>query len=163
MALTADQYQYVIASELNGTLDQINRLYERGQDELTRFGAEDFAKVIVLNWQMHSERGISSIYLQYLYVKRQTMIWLQGQVWDDVTWQDADVNEAAGQQAQNLAAMTLALTAEIRLYELRRAGLEVAAGQIATTTPTQTEPGHPDPFNQNYIGNPRRWLIPWSP
>src|SRR4051794_14115058 len=119
MALTPLQYQMLIISELNATADQISALRQRG--ELSRFESEDFAAVVKTAWTMHAERGIASSYLQYFYAKRQAIIWLEGQVWDDVTWQDADANEAAGQAFQALQAMEQAITTELRLYEQRRA------------------------------------------
>ncbi len=154
MALTPLQYQMLIISELNSTAEQINRLRERG--ELPRFESEDFAAVVEAGWQMHAERGIASSYLQYFYAKRQAIIWLQGQVWDDVTWQDADANEAAGQAFQALQAMEQAITTELRLYEQRRAAGTVLAGALTTVTPTVGVCGAPNPFNPAYTGDPRR-------
>lgn len=161
MALSPAQYVLLIVSELNGTADQINALRERG--EVPRFLAEDISGAVETAWQMHSERGIDSVYLQYLYAKRQSLIWLQGQVWDEVTWQDADANEAANQAFQDLVAMIEPLTAEIRLYEQRRASAGVVSGEMAAVTPTPREPNRPDPYDRRYRGDPRRAFPPYWP
>jgi hypothetical protein len=157
MALTPEQLQLKIASELNGSFDQLNRL--RSREQLERFTAEEFAVEIALNWEMHAERGYHNLYVHYLFAKRQTVLWLMGQTWDEVSWQDSDAREEAEQAFSNLSQLVGMLDSDIGRYESRLAGANVLSGRMTAVTNIDSDANRPDPHDRRYRGDPLRPVL----
>lgn len=99
--------------------------------------------------------------LQYLYAKRHIVQLILQNVWQNVTWAEAGVQESDGQQSDHMQKLYDSLTAEILLLESRIAANRGGAiGVITATAPIMPRNAFPpfstlpDPNGRMYRGDP---------
>lgn len=148
MALTEVELKQKIASELGLPSDP------------------DLIEQIDLSWEQYEAQAYVGPNVRYFYVKRDAIIWLQGQNWKKFNWVDQGVVQSDSQRFDHLTALLEQTNAEImRLETKARSRRPAVVGEIANQAVYTNPNGYPDPNSRAYRGDPlvgrgrntRRW------
>jgi hypothetical protein len=148
MPLTPDDYQNIILTEVGAGLD--------GEDPAQKNLLDKLTPLIGSLWDMWANRGKIDPHLQFLYVKRQAVHVLMGQVRHLTSASVGSLSPRYGDKIANLQKLLDEVNKKIEDWEkILRDSRPAAVGAMTQTSPVMTPaPGSPDTRSRPYGPDP---------